>query len=190
MEAKKEWSMVFLDDRSILPWKREREDTSKHSACGLDLYRGSTTLRKFHGPRTLQTKAEPYQVSASAMMYTADIARKVEGDEDFEGEKYKPKEETFFVGAIQIVDTRKNLANKLLVGKIWYATPDISYSVNYELPRIILNNEINPEKKQKRIEMIIKGYEHQRKHDEGERRIRQATQSSHGGWSVLAGDFW
>jgi len=107
--AKKEKPMIFLYDKTILPWSKKdgrTTDPKKLSVSALRFFRASTKPKEYLGSGTFKTLAGPYLVTASALMYAVDLARKVEGQDEFAGGKYKTHEEIMFVGGIQIMDDR------------------------------------------------------------------------------------
>lgn len=173
MAKQKEEQMIFLNDKTILPWERP---VPEGSVSMLKLYRASTKPKEFHGPAVLKTIVGPYVVSASAMVYTADIARKIGSDKEFEGPKYNPKEEILFIGSIQIINNRDTIMinGYVLNGRIWYAKemPKINV-LETGLLSIILNNELKPERQIAMLDMIVRGYEFQEKKEEERRRFNE-----------------
>jgi hypothetical protein len=185
MTKPKKGEMIFLYDKNILPWRTPDQeiggDPGKVSVSGLKFYRASTKPKEFHGPAVIKTIAGPYIVSASAMVYTADIARIVEGDDKFAGDKYKPEEEILFVGAIQIIDGRGAVADDwMLNARIWHAKKMPKTNVlETGLQAIILNNELKNERKTAMLDMIVRGYESQAKEEEELERHQQKVSRSY-----------
>lgn len=165
MTKTKKEQMIFLDDKTILPWETP---IPKGSVSMLKHFRASTKPKEFKGCATLKSTAGHYIVSASAMVYTVDLARKIKEDDEFAGPKYKTKEEVLFTGGIQIIDGMKPVSGGWVTNeKIWYAKPMLaSEAVSEGLTSIIFNNELTEIGKRHRIDMIIRGYAHQKKEEE------------------------
>lgn len=165
-QGKKEEPMIFLNDRSILPWEGSLPEGR---ISWLHFYNGSTEIKGSIGYSTIDTQIGMYSILAGAMTYMADIVRLGKDELAYMAEeKTKPETEIFFIGGILVSKngivrgTKIKGMDIIQMGKIWYVQkPNRILTEGDGLRHILFGQEETIEGKEKRIEAIVRGYQYQ-----------------------------
>lgn len=192
--------LVFLNDKRILDWEKP---VSEENPSMLRFWNGFTKIKDFLKRESLNLdfvcygyNDSPYSITASAVIYKAEIAR-LEGNKEFRenGLKSKSEEEILFLGGIQIY-RRGIITGTEILGEEFMMNEIIRYAEKARdtpqdpvtllntkpnhLAQIILGNHYNTEKQvTRRIEMIIGGYKHQHKEEENMKRLQASVRGGH-----------
>lgn len=172
MAEEKEEQRIFLDDWTIRRWEPKIEPFGIDHDRDCGTY---TIVKDFIGKDTLDTRVGPYQITASAAKYLADVMRIPVGEHPIlPGSKIpNRREEVMFEGGIiiyyegKIGATEINGPELITMGPIWYAEKPrqarlpLVLNQEHTLKGIIFGHENNERGRKERIDAIIRGYAQQ-----------------------------